>query len=246
MEKHNTGIFIPNEIFSDLQNNLLDSRQLSFAYSYYTYTHYLFRHCKHVDESGEFVTQSKIKERLGYSPINKAVNSLIKKDGLLDRLGYTFTSTNYPLSWYLDKDNDVRFVCIKDIENLPATLNEIKRFRIKVPVKGFHRNSTNELDGTFYNTEDTHLIEIEKMDEIIKKIGVVGFYLFGYLSCKTAIYKDGYQISLDKLSEETKVSLRPLKKTLKKLKDESFILTINEKYESGRNVDFLPNIYQLS
>lgn len=189
-----TVIHIPNEIFNDLQNNIKSSAHVAFAYSYYFLINYLYKYVKY-GKDYKF-TQSAIKKFLGYNPANKRIDYIIKKDGILDEIGYTKTITDYP--------NEVLQVELGDKKYLQFTMfskyktnnfDEVKvmglhndrNFKIKYPVKAFYRNDVTELiqemNGTFYDVTDTHGIEIDAFLTAIEdeKIGVMGFYIYGYI-----------------------------------------------------------------
>src|SRR5437763_8036906 len=95
-------IFMPNEIFDDFKSGFDSGVHKAFAYSYYYVVNYLYRYTKY--SFGERFTQPEIMEFLGYSASNKKLNYITKKDGLLDQIGYTKTTTDYPVQWNFDSD----------------------------------------------------------------------------------------------------------------------------------------------
>lgn len=61
-------VFLPNEIFDDLQGYITNGTHLAYAYSYYYLTHFLYRNCKYLNT-----------------------------EVFLDEIGYTESTKNIPL-----------------------------------------------------------------------------------------------------------------------------------------------------
>lgn len=224
-------VFIPNEIFMDLQQNIVSSQHLAFAYSYHFLICYLYRYCKFIDNHNNKVTQSEIKRILGYSPNNKVIDYIIKKGGVLDEKGYTQTTTDYPITWGIDEYKHISFLCISAYKRnyeSPSILND-RNFKIKSPTKGFYRTKESQeldiLDGTFYDTSFTHFLSYETFRKIVDnpQLGTMAFYIFGYLKHKNDLFPMGYQASLNRLSDELRVSARTLSKYLKLLAKNHFV-----------------------
>ncbi|ANY75962.1 hypothetical protein BBD41_27185 [Paenibacillus ihbetae] len=206
-------IYLPNEIFQDLSSSTIlhkrGSSHIAFAYSYVYLNYWLYRYCKYNEDNK--ITREDIKEILGYGRKYKKLDYIIKKNGLLDQVGYTATTTDYPISWTLDEDNILHFTTIKDHKAMYGTSPNIqdRNFKVKFPVKAFHRTeeSQNEqlLDGTFYEIENTHQIPFEVFLYCMEHddINCIGFYLYSYLKCKSDLYKNDVTISHQRLITET-------------------------------------------
>ncbi|MBP1967999.1 hypothetical protein J2Z83_000091 [Virgibacillus natechei] len=208
--------FMPNEIFEDLQTNLSKSPHITFAYSYYYLISWLYRNAKYGTQSIDVAT---IKQLLGYSPTTKTINHIIKNGGVLDLLGYTETTSNYPIAWGMDEYNDPEFFLIDDADYFmkkEIRMENGNRFTAKYPIKHLHINQEDYEDemktGVFYDVSNTHMIDFETFIHCmsIEKLGVTGFYLYGFLKNKNQIYGEGYDVPLPKLCEETQLSYQSL------------------------------------
>lgn len=207
-----TKHFMPNEVFEDLQNNIEKSPHVAFAYSYYYLTSWLYRNAKygHID-----IDVGTIKEILGYSKTNKTMNYIIKKNGVLDEMGYTTTTTDYPVSWEVDDYNSPIFKLKSELEDdeINKTIRmRSSRFTVKYPIKHMHIDdydyNTKAHTGIFYEVSNTHRIDFEVFSECMtnKDLGTTGFYLYSYLKNKNQMFPDGYDVSLEALSKETGIS----------------------------------------
>jgi hypothetical protein len=242
-------IYLPNEIFSDLQENIDNSRQVAFAYSYVYYITYLYRYCKYIDDNGLKVTQDRIKEYLGYAPNNKKVNYIIKKDGILDSIGYTMTTTDYPISYYFD-DDIILFNTITDFKD-DIKIGNNRNFKVKIPLRAFHRSTRavleDDLTGTFYQVENTHRIYFEAFQRILENphLGVVAFYIYGYLRHKTDLFSNGYQRSSIKLGSDLKMSDKTVRKYVDSLEMYGFLDVDRQIFDQFANPeDYEANIYK--
>ncbi|WP_299831322.1 hypothetical protein [uncultured Metabacillus sp.] len=210
-EKEST-IFIPNEIFTDLQNHIKKSNHIPFAYSYYYLVNWLYRYTKY---GGLSIDNKTIKSILGYNPTYTEIDYLIKKNGVLDLMGYCSTVKDYPISWTFE-DEILEFVLLSDIEEEFQKLikeSRSRKYTIKLPVKSFYRKEDNEdvMDGTYYEFDRTHLIPFEVFLFCMsnKELGCSGFYLWSYLKMQNQMYS-GYDISLTDLANETGMTRRTM------------------------------------
>lgn len=224
----NEYIYVPNEIFDDLKDQLNGISHTAFAYAYYYYIDYLYRYSKFSEERK---TQSDIKQALGYSPKEKRVDYIIKKDGILDNMGYTQTTKDYPLSFMYDDNNMIQFKTIEEVkaENGLKSILSQRNYKVKRPIKSFNRTdeSYNEsiLDGTYYEMDRTHKITYKVFEQMMQndELGVVGFYIYGYFKHKSDIY-GSYQCSYERLLDELNVkSNQTLSKYIKNLEQAKYI-----------------------
>jgi hypothetical protein len=219
--KHQKHIYMPNEIFEDMKSDIDKAPHIAFSYSYYYLISYLYRYCEY-----EGQTQSIIKEKLGYNPKEKRVDYLIKKDGVLDKIGYTQTTTNYPIGWYMDEDSFVQFETIDDYKKEYGTSSIIsdRNFKVKYPVKMFHRSEVSlgdlVLDGTLYDVSSTHKLEYKMFQLCMseEKLGTMAFYIYGWLKHKTDVFGE-YAVSGRKLAGELGMSEPTLFKYTKEMED---------------------------
>lgn len=221
-----SAIFMPNEIFSDLQGYITKSTEIAYAYSYTYLCHYLYRTCKYFNTE-KLIDGDVIKEILGYSSSNRTMNKLTKKGGLLEEIGYLESTKDFPLGWEFKNPTkngggegltfDMSSTLDKDA--LPPM---DKRFFLKRPIKGFERIiltqkedggfEEDERDGTFYDISNTHTVDFKVFVYCManKDLGVVAFYLYSWLKYKNDMFPNGYDVPLDKLVAETGIARRTL------------------------------------
>jgi hypothetical protein len=236
---------MPNEIFEDLNTNIENVNHRAFAYCYYYYVTYLYRYCKY--QADQKNTQADIKQFLGYSPVQKKVDYIIKKDGVLDLIGYTLTTTNYPVNWYVDENHLLRFDTISEVKS-KATIPIIsdRNFKVKYPLKCFHRTDESEkeciIDGTFFEVSNTHLIDFDSFKFMMgcEDLGVNAMYICAYLKYKNDKFEK-YQVSFSNLAKELDISKTTLAKYIEKLEDHGFLKIYHQKFEKGKNGE--ANIY---
>lgn len=246
----NEIIYLPNEIFTDLQSKLDTSKHIAFAYSYYYYISYLYRYCKYLDDHGR-QTQQQIKAVLGYAATNKSVDFIIKRGGILDQLGYTETTTDFPLSWSYDSETmELRFETILVLKQWDDSYSQMfndRNFRIKKPLKAFNRqqeDSHDERTGTFYNVHNTHGIHYDIYNGIIQQFGCMGFYLYGFLKHKCDIF-GGYQASQYVLCDKLRItSSSTLFKYTNLLRDAGYIQIERKQFYPNSN-DRVANVYKI-
>lgn len=218
-EKEST-IFMPNEIFKDLKKHIKKTNHIPFAYSYYYLITWLFRYTKYGSLN---IDNKTIKAILGYNSTYTEIDYLIKKNGVLDTMGYCSTVKDYPISWEFE-DEVLEFAMLSDLEEEFQKLikqSKSRKYTIKFPIKAFHRQEDNEdvTDGTFYEFDRTHLVPFEVFMFCMskKEMGCSGFYLWSYLKMKHQIY-NGYDISLNDLSSDTGIPRRTITRYLDSLK----------------------------
>jgi hypothetical protein len=133
-------IFMPNEIFEELKNNISNTQQLTFAYSYLYLITYLYRHCKYYNVGD--IDGNKIKEILGYSSNTRSINPIIKKGGLLDQMELTSTEKDFPTEWHFDSfSGDLVFDMLSEFdEDYQVIIKEglSRKFTVKKPIRSFH------------------------------------------------------------------------------------------------------------
>ncbi|PFN77607.1 hypothetical protein COJ85_32070 [Bacillus sp. AFS076308] len=201
-------IFIPNEIFDDLKGaNIKNNPHLTFSYSYIYFATWIYRYAKHLNCTEGFIDNEKMKEILRYNPTNKDLVYLIKKNGLLEQLGYTKTVKDFPTSWTYDEIEGIEFDMYSEHKEDLRHLNLSRKFSVKLPVKAFHRYEPDELDGTFYEVANTHCIPFEVFMYCMAKneIGSTGFYLYSYIKRMNDMYPKGWDVALHKMSKETAI-----------------------------------------
>jgi hypothetical protein len=251
-QEKESHLYIPNEIFNDFRV-LHDkgSSHVAFAYSYYYLISWLYRYCKYGHLN---IDVKMIKGILRYNSTYKKLDYLIKKNGLLDEMGYTLSSTDFPYSWDFN-DGDIEFHLLSglDVDDRKRILDQKGRnYKIKVPVKGLWRNQESEQEGdyngTYYDISRTHLVEFEIFTECMSKneLGCVAFYLYGYLKWKCGMY-DGYDVSYKQMEKETGINYRTLERYLDEMKKNNMIICSSSNFVIGaRNEDRKSNTYYVN
>lgn len=249
-------VFMPNEVFDDLKDNIKTTPHVAFSYSYIYLITYLYRYAKYFNVP-EVLNNAKVKELLGYNPKQQTLDYLIKRNGLLDEIGYTETTRDFPFGWVykVDDDEGLSFQLSSELEKSELSILSVpKQFFIKNPLKAFSRiiveedGTECEIEGTFYNVSNTHSVSFEAFMFCMSnsKIGCVGFYLYSYLKSKNDIHTDGYDVSLEKIEMSTGISRSTLIKYLGVLRSYKMIdVTYNQEYFSLaiKEEDRLPNTY---
>lgn len=226
-------LYMPNEIFYDLLENIKSAPHIAFSYAYIYFTMWLYRNAKYFTLGEEIFNNTRIKEILGYNPKQQTLDYIIKKNGLLDTLEYTESTKDYPVSWNYNNEDGLTFLMSSQLDEVSLSyLTKVpKQFFLKKPLKGFYRIDIDEegeeyeIEGSFYNVSNTHLIHFEVFAYCMtkKEIGCTGFYLYSYLSHRCDIFDGEYDVSLIRLAEETGLSSASLDKYLGLLKSYKMI-----------------------
>lgn len=250
-DEYESKIFMPNEIFSDLRENIENPSHIAFAYSYIYFITWLYRYAKY-GIINELIDQKFIKKILGYNPTYKKIDYLIKQNGILEQMGYIRTEKDFPIAYSYDEIDGLQFQYIDDFKEYTEyikALNVPKNFKIKFPVKAFYRNEESEEDyyedGTFFYVDRTHLVPFEVFLFCMTNgdLGCTGFYLYAFLRCMNQIY-GGYRISLETLEEKTAIKGRTLDKYLDSLKKYNMIHCKVEDFVVGLGKgEKIPNTY---
>ncbi|MCY9588635.1 HTH domain-containing protein [Paenibacillus chitinolyticus] len=210
-------VYIHNEIFTELKNTdkIKSATNIAFAYCYYCLNCYLFRYCKY--GNAYWFTKETLIEMLGFARNNKTFDYLIKKNGLLDRLGLTETVSDLPVQSEFD-DQFVSFIMYKAL-NDKEIFTLPHKYTVKKPIKAFRRYEDDVFDGTFYDISNTHLFSIHRFIQIISNpdLGAIGFFMFQYLLYNCAKFPSGYFITLIRLSEELSLSTGTIQKYINNL-----------------------------
>jgi hypothetical protein len=224
-------IFLPNEIFVDLKKSIHNSPHLAFTYSYTYFITWQYRYAKHITAKG-IIDNARIKEILGYNATTKGLDYITKKNGILDRIGYTETVKDFPTSWTFE-DSILEFDMYSENKENLTHLNLSRKFSVKYPVKSFHRYDQEVEDGTFYEFENTYCIPFEVFMYCMcnEEIGTIGFYLYSYIKRMNNLYSDGWDVSFEGMINETKLPDSTLEKYLDQLRKYRLVEAIhNQEY----------------
>lgn len=170
---------MPNEIFIDMKDWLASGKIKSpqhqpFVYSYYWYVSYLWNSAKYAEVD---ITQSSIKETLGYNHRDKRLNYIIKEDGLLDEMGYTYCTRDYPIYWVPQENGETKPIMYSDYKgDIEEYLNLIVRHRNSPKV--FYKKPIKVTEN-----KNSHSISKEIFDICMKdnQLSRLGFYFYGVL-----------------------------------------------------------------
>lgn len=237
------------------KNKGINITHVAFCYTYYFLITWLYRYGKHIVNKVP-IDNSRIKEILGYSADTKELNYIIKKNGLLDQIEYTRTTNDYVYWWTFSEDEGLQFETIQEHirqlkeDNVIHTKQEAvqyniipdvpKKFTVKYPVKAFHRyvddeemkeeyEKTGYIDGTFYEVENTHIVQFEVFMYCMQnqQIGILGFYLYSFISRMNDKYGGGWDASFEKLIGATKMPESTLKKYIDILRKYKMITVVH-------------------
>lgn len=232
--KEESKVFMPNEIFIELNPAIDSNPHVHFAYSYIYLTHWLYRHAKHMTKNG-IINNDMIKEILGYNAKQKKLDYLIKKDGLLDQLGYTETVKDLPISWKFE-DETVEFEMLSDNKEILEFWDLPRKYSIKYPVKAFNRQISDEIeDGTFYYVWNTHCIPFEVFMYCMSndQIGTTGFYLYSYIKMMNDKFPSGWDIAIEKMTKVTGIPTKTLTRYIDVLRKYKMVeVTYNQEHFS--------------
>lgn len=252
---------VPNELITDFKDTHKIGK-CAYAYSYYYLQMYLHLYAKYGTENTiDKFTFKGIQKILGVSPDSRAMNSLTKKGGELDQLGYTSTVTDYPVNLMriekVDGSMEVNhYMYSEEKRDFPNKFTHSSNFTVKHPDKMYWRTPEyKEIDyynGTMNEADSTHIIPLEmffhslNLGEIMTK----GFYVYGYIiymSDKANRRKEerrkrnrGWTVTPEYFSKFLGVSTSTLRKILKKLEQHGFIEI--KRNQNAKGID-LPNTY---
>lgn len=256
-EDNESKLFVPNEIFDNLKDNIDKSPHIAFSYSYIYLVTWLYRYAKiFTGDNKSVINNNIIKELLGYNPKSQTVNYLIKRKGLLEKIGLLKSVGDFPYTHSYTKEEGLQFEMYSDYKEFHDMHPRIARNHFfRYPVKSLDdRILTTDkelLKGAFYDVSNTHMIpfevflycmsekEIKREDKVENEsVGTIGFYLYAFLKHKTDLHKSdgGYTISVSELSSETGITERTLERYLSILKERNMI-------EYTHNIDhFVPSL----
>lgn len=227
------NVQMPNEIFEDLSKAEFKSfNHKCFAYAYYYLTCYIYRNALYGGKTDQYSQHNIINV---FTSDKSAVSYITKSEGVLDSMNYTKTTTDYPVSYYME-DDILEFGLIKELrKKIPdLEMNHSPRFCVKEPIKGMARFDGDDYTGTFYSFQNTHKIAVENFIKIIsdKKLGHVGLYIYGYISMMCDKYNNKFQITNAQLGEFVGCSERTMKKYTQRLEEINLIASTRVYYDN--------------
>lgn len=234
-------LLVPNEVLEilvkDEKLNEKKAPHLAFAYTYLYLITWLYRYAKYGVMGLEDITKSSIFKMMGISETSKEYDYIIKKGGVLDRLGLTATLsyTKAPIGWCTNKEERhgfPEFTYFYELEDISKQIilngQTTKRRQIKEPLlaTGF-RNPFNEegceedYNGTFYEEgkQYTHQVGFDVFMECMTnpKLGFVSFYLYAFIKTRMGARTE-VNISLDGITKYSGILPTTRDKYLRELK----------------------------
>lgn len=245
----NISVQLPNSIFLLLAKNTKDSRQASFCYAYLVAVASLYKYAHYVDlDKKTYIQNSDIKQLLGYSKTTKSIDYLIKKDGVLDSLGLTETTKDYPIRFDFDKDDDINGIHIREFTTINDCDDEYvksivknRNYTVKEPL--FLTTGYDDRDfGTLYSLENTHEITInEIMMMFTDLIDTLDFMIYAYLKsmCK-GMKKNKSRISLETIYSDTYIPSITFYRHIKNLENNNLLNVLHQGWKAK---DYSSNEY---
>jgi hypothetical protein len=233
-------IYMENEIFEDIKKSEVEgSGKVAQIYTYYFLVKLLYRYALY-GFNPDLVNVSTHKKILGYSDDYRGINFIIKKGGVLNKMGYTTHISNYPISWSYE-DGDLDFCLVKDkkIDEFGNELNYalpsqiIKNLhpnaKIHFPIKAFTRNYSSLNEGSFFNISSTHGIEVETFIHCMSKeeLGPESFYVYGFIKHKNDWKGDFWDSPIEDLYTECGIKKTKLIEVLKALEQYNMISVLH-------------------
>lgn len=257
----NIYVQMPNGVFRDLSSSIKSKnntniQQASFAYAYLVIIAFLYKYAHFVDfDNGTYIQNADIKELLGYSKSTKTVDYLIKKGGILDDIGLTSTTKDYPVRFTSSPNEKINgiplreFVTIRDIDeddfmfSLAKKIVKNRNYEVKEPTFLFEYNGDN---GTLYEYSNTHRVTIKEVMEFIEDdtLDNIDFSIYCYIKSKAKNYKNNTrQIPLATIVSELGVGKDAFYNHTKILKDKLLIDVIHKGFTFGAVEDDQANEY---
>lgn len=241
---------IPNGIFRDLSRNCKNIQQTSFAYLYIVVVAFLYKYAHFVDiDNDTYIQNADIKELLGYNRKTKSVDFIIKKNGVLDEIGLTRTTKDYPIRFTQHPTETINnipireFVTIKDIDesdvNYTIIRNVVKNrnYDVKEPLFFFEYNGET---GTLYDYANTHRIMLKELMSILfdDNIDNIDFLLYCFFKSKCQGVKGKTKsIGLQIISADLKIGFDAFYKHLDRLKGKQLVEVNHKGWVSEKGID---------
>lgn len=237
------SVQIPNELFLILVDGIKNKgeksnvQQVAFGYSYTALISILYKYPFFLDvENGCYIQNGDIKEFLGYSRTTKTINRIIKRNGLLDEIGVTTTTKDYPLFFTSSPDETINDIPIKDYYGFADLSDEGEIERLGGLAKGIIQNRNYEVKkpnfllepfgereyGSLYDYSNTHTITVKEILYFFthEYLNVIDFMIYAYLKSKCkGMPQNKKKIPLRRIIAEVGTDEKTLYVYFKRLKD---------------------------
>jgi len=255
------SVQIPNHIFKTL-SQIVDKqgrsnvKQVSFAYAYIVTIAFLYKYTHYVDlETDTYIQNKDIKQILGYDATTKTIDKVIKKEGILDNLGLTTTTKEYPVTFEYTEEEINEYPIREFITINMLDVDDINYSRYKDIVK--NRNYTvkipnfffeNEGDvGTLYNYNNTHKITLKEYMKFIyeEDLDNVDLYLYAFFKYKClGLQGNARGLSQSILIAETGIAKDTFQKHVRNLEKHKWLSVQRRKWRVNLDEGGEPNIYR--
>jgi hypothetical protein len=240
----NASVRLPNSIFRDLSTSIKNKsgstniQQVAFAYVYLVTTAFLYKYAHFVNiDNGTYIQNSDIKELLGYNRSTKTIDKVIKKNGILDELGLTTTTKDYPVRFVMNPEENVNGIPLREF----ITIDELNVNDINyTTIKGIVKNRNYEVKeplflttgyegsdyGTLYGIERTHEITLKEFMAFIFDEGLnnIDFLIYGFMKSRCKGYKDNMKaMAVYKIVLEIGIDRSTFYEHLESLKKKKYI-----------------------
>lgn len=157
-----------------------------FVFNYLWLVSYLWKHSKY---SNTEIGVKDIKKILGISPIEKKVDYLIKKHGVLEEASMIETTRDFPMYTDFSNDSGIKITKLSDLEE---NIREewLKRFNsryiCKKPLMQYEREGK---VGLMFSKDNTIPITMFEFTRIVlcSDLGIEGLYVYAYLKMKSKL-----------------------------------------------------------
>lgn len=225
-------------------------------YSYIVLVSILYKYSYFVNIDGCYYVQNgDIKEILGYSRTTKTVDKIIKRNGLLDSIGVTLTTNNFPVSFSINKDEDINNIPIREY-NMIDDLNSYEKSKIKNIVKNRNYNIkepvfltsqfNNREYGTMYDYTLTHKITISELIKMFSKCksSVGEFTVYSFIKSRV-MGGHNAELSLSIFNDDLRISKQTFYNSIKNLKINRFINVYHVGWQNGDSDELKSNSYSI-
>lgn len=243
------NVRLPNKIFDTLSKSIKNKsgstniQQTAFAYAYLVTTSFLYKYAYFVNiDNGTYIQNSDIKELLGYNRSTKTIDKVIKRNGILDQLGLTAPTKDYPVRYIANKQELVNgiplreFTTIGDLDDDDIsylTIKEIvknRNYEVKEPL--FLTTSFEDSDyGTLYNIDRTHDITLPEFLTFVfdDKLDNIDLLIYGFLKSRCKGYRNNMNaMAVYKITSAIGIDRSTFYDHLDRLKKRKFI-NVNHK-----------------
>ena len=239
IDKRTRTLNIDDEVFNilnglQIEGFIKNSNHKAFAFAYWWLVNYLWKYAKYGNDE---ITIGHIKEVLGYNCKYKPVDYIVKREGLLDNIGWTEYSTDYPIAYSYSKNNGIEYTMlyeIDDYKDFKASRN--KNYYVKKPlhaekrIRKLKNGEFIELEGTIYSKDSTISFTFNEFDICISnsRLGCSGFWLYSWLKYKSIMSKSTVKCTYSYMIKEVGFKEDKLRELLGELENVGLIKIYRE------------------